>query len=70
MQVTARAPAGQAGKVALKPASAAKALGHVAKPVRYSRTSLHPMFRSGRVLWPYLLWLDIGRNASLPAKQA
>jgi len=34
MQVTARMPAGQAGKVALKPASAAKVLAKVAKPTR------------------------------------
>ncbi|DBA83409.1 hypothetical protein WJX82_007135 [Trebouxia sp. C0006] len=37
MQVTARMPAGQAGKVALKPASAAKVLAKVAKPTRSQR---------------------------------
>ena len=34
MQLTARAPAGQAGKVALKSASPAKALSLVARPAR------------------------------------
>lgn len=67
MQLSTMAPAGQAGKVVLKPASAAKAFAHVARPVRYLWVH-HDMQLLAEVFYQMLLLVQVAEANCLPSK--
>lgn len=67
MQLSTMAPAGQAGKVVLKPASAAKAFAHAVRPVRYLWVH-HDMQLHAEVFYQDLLLVQVAEAIRLPSR--